>query len=206
LIPCISFRQSQVQCLVSTSWKTLCAFSLDARIRLEMGRDSAMVIVKKGDCEHCGKFYRYSLWHSGFGDNSYAYCNDCGMLAIINYENPAVVGFPPLSTQCAEIDESWEPLLRPCVCGGTFRKGASPRCPACNEPLSAAHASAHIEAQAQGAGRGWRWQQSWSGVYCMAIDDPQNPGRPRQMVDPVITPESATAPKKRWSLLFSFGR
>jgi hypothetical protein len=164
-----------------------------------------MVIVKKGDCEHCEKFYRYSLWHSGFGDNSYAYCDDCGMLATINYKNPAVVGFLPLSTHNAEIDESWESLLRPCACGGKFRKGASPRCPSCNEPLSATHAVGHIEAQAQGAGKGWRWQQNWSGVYCMVIDNPQNPGAPLQMVDPVITPEVAKS-KKRWSLGFSFGR
>lgn len=165
-----------------------------------------MVIVKKGDCEHCGKFYRYSLWHSGFGDNSYAYCDDCGMLAMINYDNPTVVGFPPLSTQYAEIDESWEPLLLPCACGGRFRKGAEPRCPTCNEPLSAKHAAAHIEAQAQGAGRDWRWQKTWSGVYCMAIDNPHNPGVPLQVVDPVITPEVAKT-RKRWSsLLFSFGR
>ncbi len=164
-----------------------------------------MVIVKKGDCEHCGRFYRYSLWHSGFGDNSYAYCDDCGMLATINYEHPTVVGFPPLSTQYAEIDESWESLLRPCACGGEFRKGASPRCPSCNEPLSAAHAAGHIEGQAKGAGKGWHWQRNWSGVYCMAIDDPQNPGTPLQMVDPVITPGAAKT-KKRWSLGFSFGR
>jgi hypothetical protein len=39
----------------------------------------------------------------------------------------------------------------------------------------------------------------------MAIDDPQNPGAPLQMVDPVIAPEIAKA-KKRWSLGFSFGR
>jgi hypothetical protein len=166
-----------------------------------------MVIVKKGDCEHCGKFYRYSLWHSGFGDNSYAYCDDCGMLATINYDNPLVAAFPPLSTQYAEIDESWESLLLPCACGGRFRKGASPRCPGCNEPLSAAHAAGQIEAQAQGAGKGWRWQNNWSGVYCMAIDNPQNPGNPLQMVDPVITPEATVKTKKSWSsLLFSFGR
>jgi hypothetical protein len=164
-----------------------------------------MVIVKKGDCEHCGRFYRYSLWHSGFGDNSYAYCNDCGMLATINYDNPAVVGFPPLATQYAEIEESWEPLLGPCCCGGRFLKGGSPRCPFCNEPLSAQHATGHIQAQALGAGKGWHWQQNWSGVYCMAIDNPQNPGTPLQMVDPVIAPERAKT-KKRWSLLFSFGR
>ena len=34
----------------------------------------------------------------------------------------------------------------------------------------------------------------------MAIDDPQNPGSPLQMMDPVITPEVVKT-KKRWSLL-----
>ena len=141
-----------------------------------------MVIAKKGDCEHCGRFYRYTLWHSGFGDNSYAYCDACGMLGILNYLNPHVAGFPPLTQQYAEIETSWEPFLEPCACGGHFRRG-----------------------EATGAGRGWQWQRNWSGVYCMAMDDPQAPGRPRQMINPVIKSEVAKT-RSRWSLLFSFGR
>jgi hypothetical protein len=164
-----------------------------------------MVISKKGDCEHCKRSYRYSLWHSGFGDNSYAYCDDCGNLAILNYTNPAVAAFPALSIQFAEIDAAWESLLQPCACGGRFRKCASPRCPHCNEKLSPTHAAAHIEAQATGAGKDWRWQNNWSGVYCMAMDNPETPGYPRQMIDPVHRPET-TESKSRWSLLFSFGR
>jgi hypothetical protein len=164
-----------------------------------------MVIVKKGDCEHCGRLYRYSLWHSGFGDNSYAYCDDCGMLALLNYSNPYVAGFPSLSIQFAEIDASWESFLQPCECSGRFRKNAAPRCPHCNEKLSPTHAAAHIEAQATGAGRDWRWQRNWSGVYCMAMDNAETPGYPRQMVDPVRKPEMEKS-KSRWSLLFSLGR
>lgn len=164
-----------------------------------------MVILKKGDCEHCGMLYRYSLWHSGFGDNSYAYCDQCGMLATISYATPEAAGFPPLSVQYAEIDESWEPFLRPCVCGGSFRKGASPRCPFCREPLSATHAAAHIEAQAQGARKGWRWQDNWSGMHCLSIEDPTEPGTLLQAVDPVLRPETAKA-RSRWSMLFSLGR
>jgi len=164
-----------------------------------------MVIAKKGDCEHCGRFYRYTLWHSGFGDNSYAYCDTCGMLGILNYLNPHVAGFPPLTQQYAEIETSWESFLEPCACGGHFRRGASPRCPSCLEPLSPLHAAPHIEAQATGAGRGWQWQKNWSGVYCMAMDDPQSPGRPRQRIDPVIKSEIPKT-RSRWSLLFSFGR
>ena len=167
-----------------------------------------MVILKKGDCEHCSRNYRYSLWHSGFGDNSYAYCDECGLLALINYTNPHVAGFPPHKTQYAEIDESWEPFLKPCPCGGRFRKGQSPRCPFCKERLSSVHAAGHIEAQAHGAGKGWRWQNDWTGVYCIAIDDPHNPGVLLQLLDPVIATErrEKTRSKSRWSLLFSLGR
>ena len=127
------------------------------------------------------------------------------MLAILNYSNPFVAGFPPLSVQFAEIDASWESYLQPCACGGHFRKGASPRCPHCNERLSPTHAAAHIEAQASGAGKEWRWQNNWSGVYCMAMDDADTPGYLRQMLDPVKQPEIAKS-RSRWSLLFSLSR
>ena len=90
-----------------------------------------MVMLKKGDCEHCGRFYRYSLWHSGFGDNSYAYCDECGMLALLNYSNESVAALPSPVDKFGEIEESWEPFLQACPCGGHFRKGASPRCPSC---------------------------------------------------------------------------
>jgi hypothetical protein len=164
-----------------------------------------MEILKKGDCEHCGRLYRYSLWHSGFGDNTYAYCDECGMLAILNRSNPQVVGFPKPSEQYGEIEESWEPFLQPCACGGHFRKGASPRCLHCNHELSPSHAAAHLEQQSVGTFRGWKWQNNWTGVYCIAMDDPEAPGNPRQMVDPVTKPEAAKV-KSRWSLLFSSGR
>jgi hypothetical protein len=164
-----------------------------------------MVILKKGDCEHCHREYRYSLWHSGFGDNSYAYCEECGMLATLSYSNQQVSEFPTLSAHCQEIDESWEPLLRHCACGGRFRKGATPRCPHCFQPLSAIYATEHMERQAMGAKKGWRWQGDWSGVYCIAIEDPLEPGSLRQMIDPVIEPEKVEG-KSRLSLLFSFGR
>jgi hypothetical protein len=39
----------------------------------------------------------------------------------------------------------------------------------------------------------------------MVMDDPQAPGNPRQMINPVIKPEIPKT-RSRWSLLFSFGR
>jgi hypothetical protein len=164
-----------------------------------------LTILKKGNCEHCGRFYRYSLWHCGFGDNSYAYCDDCGMLGTIGYSNAQVAEFPSLSAKHMAIDEAWEPHLRPCGCGGRFRKNASPRCPYCREALSPFYATAHIEKQSLGAQKGWRWQRNWTGLYCLAIEDPHDPGTLLQVIDPVIKPETAK-PKGRWSLIFSFGR
>jgi hypothetical protein len=164
-----------------------------------------MAIMKRGDCEHCGVLYRYTLWHSGFGDNSYAYCDHCGLLATISYLNPHAAALPPLSLQYAEIDESWEPHLQACHCGGRFRKGAGPRCPHCREKLSPSHAGDHIKAQAIGAPRGWQWQASWNGVYCMAIDNPQAPGTPLQRVDPIARPDPERT-RRRWPLLFSLSR
>ena len=163
-----------------------------------------MVMLKKGDCEHCGRFYRYTLWHSGFGDNSYAYCDTCGMLALLNYSNEYVAALPAPTDKFGEIERSWEEFLQHCPCGGSFRKGSSPRCPACNEKLSATHAAEHIEAQALGA-RGWKWQNNWSGLYCIAMNDPLNPGAVLQVVDPIAIPERAKV-KRRWPVLFSFGR
>ena len=69
------------------------------------------------------------------------------------------------------ITESVEPLLKPCECGGRFRRGASPRCPHCNSELSAIEATKYIEANAPGTKGGWRWQQDWVGLYCIIIED-----------------------------------
>jgi hypothetical protein len=162
-----------------------------------------MNTLKKGDCEHCGRFYRYSLWNSGFANNSYAYCSDCGLLAIFNCSSPVMAGLPKSTVENEEIDQSWEAFLLPCPCGGRFRKGASPRCPTCNEPLSAEHAAGHIQAQAFGSGRGWMWQNNWSGAHCMAMEDPANPGSMLQIEDPVGTPKAKA--RKRWWVPFRLG-
>lgn len=201
------FPVRREQCSGSTFLQALCAaFSTRAGVWKRSGKN-AMVILKKGDCEHCGSNYRYSLWHSGFGDTSYAYCDQCGMLAIINYSNPHVAALPTPIAHYAEIDPQWEPLLKACPCGGSFRRGQSPRCPFCNERLSAMHAAGHIEAHAHGAGRHWQWQNDWQGVYCMAIDDPDNPGSLLQVVDPLLTSDiEKPRPKSRWSQLFSLHR
>jgi hypothetical protein len=63
-----------------------------------------------------------------------------------------------------------EPCLLPCECGGKFSKGNSPRCPKCQQLLSADKATGYIEAQSPGAAKGWRWQRNWQGLYCAVIN------------------------------------
>jgi len=36
-----------------------------------------------GTCEHCGKAFEYYLIHNGFNESSYAYCDKCGMTALL---------------------------------------------------------------------------------------------------------------------------
>jgi hypothetical protein len=122
-----------------------------------------------GKCGQCGKLFPYDLFHSGFGDFAYAYCDRCGMLSILDgWKPPEGVKL----TIHRMIAPDIEPLLSPCPCGGQFRAGASPRCPHCGSRLSAEEATTWIEANAPGTARGWRWQRNWSGIYAISIERP----------------------------------
>jgi len=121
-----------------------------------------------GICEHCGREFGYYLIHNGFNDSSYAYCNQCGAVAILD-----LWGAPRAVTleRFQAITEDVEPFLKPCRCGGSFRAGAAPRCPHCHRPLSAALATEYIERNAPGTKGGWTWQRSWNGLYCVVIEN-----------------------------------
>ena len=161
-----------------------------------------MQVLHKGECEHCHEFFNYSLWHAGLGECSYAYCDACGMLATISYRDSRMALLPPTDILNQEINASWEPYLAPCSCGGSFRRGAAPRCPYCHEQLSAQSATKHIEANAGYGVKNWRWQCNWSDEYCMAIEDPDNFGELRQVVNPFPHNEEKK-PKSRWTSFFS---
>ena len=159
----------------------------------------------KGDCEHCSRIFHYTLLHAGFGDYSYAYCDSCGALATIDYSCSMMTTLPPISVPHQVIDAAWEPYLRPCQCGGHFRRGAFPRCVHCNQPLSAEHAAIHVERNSVGAPRGWRWQRNWTDEYCIALEDPNQPGSLCQEHDPFFAPPEREKEEKphrsRWSLI-----
>ena len=122
-----------------------------------------------GQCEHCRSKFEYWLGHNGFNDSAYAYCDSCGRIAYLSGwfdKIPPQAGFRehgPIPTTC----EVW---LEPCECGGTFRANATPRCPTCKEELSAEAARVWIEANAPGTKVGWRWQNSWQGMYSIEIE------------------------------------
>lgn len=121
----------------------------------------------QGTCEHCAAAFTYDLWHTGFSDMAYAYCERCGRTATLDGWKA------PKSTRVRihqAISEEAEDELAPCECGGRFRRNACPRCPTCGKYLSPERATAWIEANAAGTTKGWRWQRTWTGIYVICID------------------------------------
>jgi hypothetical protein len=125
---------------------------------------------KVGICDRCLKSFHYYLINNGFNESWYAYCDHCGATAI-------------LDLYCSEAPELWrgkmiqgrvppeiEPHLQPCSCGGRFVAAAAPRCPHCDQALSPIAAAPWIEKDAPGAKKGWLWQKSWDGLYCIVIE------------------------------------
>jgi hypothetical protein len=121
-----------------------------------------------GVCEHCKKQFGYYLIHNGFNDSSYAYCDACGLTALFSlWTVPKSISVKPHQIITPEI----EPHIAPCQCGGAFKASAVPRCPHCQQTLSAVLATDYIERQAEGTKKGWRWQRMWTGLYCIIIED-----------------------------------
>jgi len=121
-----------------------------------------------GKCGNCDGSFEIEIFHCGFGEESYAYCDTCGTTCLLSCWSKLW----PQGVKCSqgEIAPEMEPYLRACLCGGRFTKGNSPRCPLCKTPLSADEAAEYLEAQAPGTKRGWRWQRNWSGTYAAVIN------------------------------------
>jgi hypothetical protein len=93
------------------------------------------------------------------------------MTSILSLWNKHWPKLPPSCFPHREICADFEPFIRPCTCGGLFKKGASPRCPLCHRELSAEAATSFIEKNAAGTKKGWRWQGNWNDTYCIVIDN-----------------------------------
>src|SRR5206468_3738208 len=122
-----------------------------------------------GCCEHCGGTFPYQLIHNGFNDSAYAYCDHCSFTVLLNGWNHTAQRIGLRIHQ--RIDPDIETLLKPCPCGNTFRANADPKCPHCARALSAVKARTYIERDAPGTAKGWRWQQSWSGIYSIVLNN-----------------------------------
>ena len=133
----------------------------------------------KGTCEHCGATFGYYLIHNGFNDSTYAYCDSCGGTAVLNLLT-AEQRLGRLPDLVVPIPDDLAHHLAPCACGGRFVAEAVPRCPTCREALSPKSAGAWIEHNAPGARQGWRWQQSWNGLYAIVIGE-------NEVSDPWVT-------------------
>lgn len=133
--------------------------------------------MPKGTCEHCERQFEYEIYHCGLSDCSYAYCGQCGMVAILSMWDERWPNLPNFEVR-KEICLAMESHLKPCECGGFFKKGNNPRCPNCHKPLSAELAASYIEKNAPGARKkwfwqsqkNWRWQRSWNGLYCVEVE------------------------------------
>jgi len=121
----------------------------------------------RGSCEHCAALFDYYLVHNGFNESSYAYCERCGRVALVDWWSmPDEVG-EAFRRHAADGMR----ILQPCPCGGRFTADAGPRCPRCVAPLSPLVAAEWLERNAAGTSRGWGWQRDWTGIYCIVIED-----------------------------------
>ena len=131
-------------------------------------------------CAACGDSFGYYLVHNGFNDSAYAYCDACGLTALFDGWSESIPSGVELKVH-GPITVELEPQIRPCECGGRFRRSASPRCPKCKAVIDPVVSAAFIEPNAPGTAKGWRWQRSWSGLYAMIVED-------RSVKDPWSTP------------------
>lgn len=125
-----------------------------------------------GICENCHKSFSYKLIHNGFNESSYAYCDNCGKTAIFDsYLVPnELKQIYNNNSRHNAISEELEDFIMPCDCSGNYKHNASPRCPHCNEELSAILAEKYIENNAPGVEKGWQWQSNWTGLYAIIIE------------------------------------
>src|SRR5215813_12240193 len=119
-----------------------------------------------GRCGNCSKEFGYYLFHNGFGDSAYGYCDRCSYTVILSGWSKAPVNFELHKRITKEI----EPFLKPCPCGGVFRASSDPRCLHCFHEMSASKATGFMEANASGTAKGWRWDRRWDGIYGIVIE------------------------------------
>lgn len=139
----------------------------------DMATPPDAIALHEGQCESCRAKFRYRLIHAGFNETIYAYCEQCGMILLLDTHDPRAVAQRQRSDWAGAIDAAIEPLFSACPCGGRCRRSASPRCPRCRQRLDPTIAAEWIERQAEDNRQrpgSWKWQRNWTGCYCIAIE------------------------------------
>lgn len=126
---------------------------------------------KVGTCDHCRKSFHFYLIHNGFNESRYAYCDRCGITAILNLYFSKSSQFSPGKMIHGRIPPEIGQHLLSCSCGGQFVSAAMPRCPHtaikhCRQLRLPLGSTRTLPAQRGG----WRWQRSWAGLYCIVIE------------------------------------
>lgn len=88
-------------------------------------------------CPHCGKKIRLRqqyLYHAGFSNQGFLYCDSCPAILVFGSYNPnyvRIVGDKHPWMLSQEEKKRVEAHLTHCHCQGRFRFEAYPRCPHC---------------------------------------------------------------------------
>ena len=98
---------------------------------------------KQIECPNCHQWL-YCVDHSPFYDEYFWYCNRCPIHVEISYYDPVVRQVEQQVRQASEARQGeWfvtfvralEERLKPCRCGGSFRRDAPRRCFTCHAPV-----------------------------------------------------------------------
>lgn len=114
-------------------------------------------------CEPCTARSRARIFHSGFSNVEYLYCNSCCCTAILDFfsERSAILrdlatrgwwSWRASTTSCSQI----EGTLDDCGCGGRFTFEAEPRCPVCQHVLDLASVKRQLDAESWWRSDAWR--------------------------------------------------
>lgn len=107
----------------------------------------------KISCYHCNELLEFEYHHSGFGDETFFYCEKCGMVATIDlygkemnegrfYERFNLIKKYNVQNKkkLLAFENNFRKMrveisqhLQNCLCGGGFSVDAIPRCPICNK-------------------------------------------------------------------------
>jgi hypothetical protein len=122
--------------------------------------------------------------HNGFNDSCYAYCDRCGRAALIDLIPFLYGGAEPKpvdgsGSHAAVIGSHFERAMRPCPCGGHFRRGAAPRCPTCSAEVSPEQFGdtlkrglwSYSPQPARSGAREFVRDSLWQGIYCILFEN-----------------------------------